>query len=142
MARLLALLQTIPGVHEVVRNELVADDEDGTAKRITILEGDELLAEQDPIKRRPPTTPRVMHMHPQIQLSNFAASSDVGSGLSAMRAAVIKKIALDAALIALTHDGFGGVYLGLESDLGFARQMEGRAALKFQFAYVLRPDEL
>ena len=81
-------------------------------------------------------------MQPQILLSNFAGAADVGPGLSAIRAAVIKAIAFDSALIALTYDGSGGHYLGMQSDLAFAQAMAGEAALKFRFTYVLRPDQL
>jgi hypothetical protein len=143
MARLVTLLGTLAGVDEVLRNQIVLDDEDGKTRRIIILEGDETPAddEQGP-KRRPAIAPRIIQMQPQILLSNFAGAGDVGSGLSAIRAAVIKAIAADAALIALTYDGTGGHYLGLSSDLAFAQAMSGETALKFRFTYVLRPAEL
>lgn len=142
MARLVVLMGTISGVDEVARNVLVLDDEEGKTRRITILEGDEMSSDQEPVKRRPPNSPLVIHMHPQILLSNFADTSLVGSGLSAMRTAIIKKVAADTALTALTLDNLGGRYLGMESDLAFARAMAGETALKFQFTYVLRPDQL
>lgn len=144
MARLVALMGDITGVDEVARNVLMSDDEEDRRKRIVVLEGDETIDEEDLARtgNRPATALTIMHMQPQIMLQNFAASSVVGSGLSAMRAAIIKKIATDSTLIALTVKGRGGIYLGMGSDLAFGREMAGETSLKFQFTYVLRPDDL
>ena len=144
LSRLVALLK-LPGVDVVGRNINLSDDagfETRNRKRIiSILEGDEITSDQEPTTR-PANTPQTVHMHPQIVLVNFAAVDQVGSGLSAMRGAVIKAIATDATLIGLTIKNRGGVYMGMESDLGFARAMLGNVALKFQFSYLLRPDQL
>lgn len=144
MVRLEALMGEIPGVDEVARNVLVSDDGEDRRKRIVVLEGDEMISEEELAKStsRPPDTPLIIRKHPQIELTNFASSSDVGLSLSAMRAAVIKKIATDETLIALTLNQRGGRYLGFESDLAFAREMSGRLSLKFQFTYTLYPDQL
>lgn len=139
LSRLVALMQTLSGVDEVLRNQVVVDDT--ATRRIVVLEGDEIPADDEQPKRRPASAPRTIHMQPQILLSNFAGAGDVGPGLSAIRAAIIKAIAFDDQLIALTYDGSGGHYLGLSSDLAFAQAMVGEAALKFRFTYVLRPDQ-
>lgn len=141
LARLLVLMGGIAGIGEVSRNVLAGDDAAGTPKQITVLEGDEIASEYDPAAR-PATAPRVVHMHPQILLSNFAGTADVGPGLSAMRAAIVKAIATDATLVGLTLNNRGGRYIGMESDLAFARAMLGQMAMKFEFTYVLRPDQL
>lgn len=141
IARLLVLLAAIPGVDEVARNVIVADDDTTRPKRITLLEGDEMAAEEDPVAR-PANAPRTIHMHPQILLSNFAVSKDVGTGLAAVRTSIIKSFALDSQLLALTLNNRGGRYLGMESDLVFAGAMLGQTSLKFQFTYVLRPDQI
>jgi hypothetical protein len=142
LVRLKALLAGLGGGIQVVRNEIVDDDggEQGRKQRIVILEGDEATPEKESTNM-PAHAPRTVYMHPQIMLCNFAGSAAVGAGLSAMRGKVIKAIATDEALIALTIKRQGGLYLGMESDLGFARAMNGEATLKFQFAYLLRPDQ-
>ena len=139
LSRLEALM-AFPGV-QVSRNVLVDDDEDGAQPpRITILEGDELANENDPTTR-PANAPRVVFMHPQILISVFAKSADLGTQLSTLRGKVMQAIATDDTLIGLTLNGRGGRYIGMESDLSFARAMSGKMAMKFQFVYVLRPDQ-
>ncbi len=142
MTRLEAVLGKVSGVDEVLRDAIIPDDEDADRKcRIILLEGDEISDEEDPVAR-PANAPRRIHMQPQILLLNYAASADIGPSLSRLRAAVIKAIDGDTALTALTLNNRGGRYLGMESDLGYARAMAGELALKFQFTYVLRPDQL
>lgn len=144
MSRLVAILKDIDGVDEVSRNVLVADDGEDRRKRVTVLEGEEMIDEEDQARtgNRPANAPTTVHMQPQIELSNFATSDDVGLNLSRMRAAVIKKISADSALIAMTSKGRGGIYIGMASDLAFGREMSGQMTLKFQFTYLLRPDQL
>ena len=139
LARLETLLGGMVGIDKVARN-LPLDDDSGDIRRIVILEGDEAAPEQEP-NNKPATSVQTIYMHPQIELRNFAAPSDVGPNLSTMRGLVIKAIATDAELIGHTIKGLGGRYIGMESDLVFARAMSGTVALKFQFAYSLRPDQ-
>lgn len=141
MARIVELMD-LPGVNEVVRNQLYSDDTKPST--ISVFEGDELIddADQAATRNRPANAPVVMHMQPQIHLQKFASAADVGSDLSTMRAAVIKAIAADATLAGYTVKGRGGIYLGFESDLAFAREMLGQMALKFQFTYSLNPSDL
>jgi len=142
MARLVELMEGLSGVNEVVRDQLLTDDT--KANTISVFEGDELIDEQDQAntRNRPANTPVVMHMQPQIHLQKFASAATVGAGLSTMRAAVIKAIAADATLAGYTVKGRGGIYMGFESDLAFAREMLGQMALKFQFTYSLNPSDL
>lgn len=141
LSRLVALLGTIVGTSNVARNVLLTDDAQGEFKQVTVLEGDEFASEDDAIAR-PPIAPRIVHMHPQILLQNVAGADAVGPGLSSLRASILKAIATDSQLIDLTHNSRGGRYIGMESDLAFSRAMVGQMALKFQFTYVLRPDQL
>jgi hypothetical protein len=141
MAQLVSVLEDIPGVSSVLRNQLM--DDDTTANAIVVLEGDEMIddADQAATRNRPPNSPIMMHMQPQLYIRNFDKAATVGTGLSALRAAVIKAVTGDVTLAGLTVKGRGGIYLGMESDLAFAREMAGQMALKFQFTYVLRPDQ-
>jgi hypothetical protein len=139
LARLAVVLGELVGIDSVKRN-LSVDDDAGDSRRIVILEGDEIPPEQEP-NNKPATAPHTIYMHPQIELRNFADASDVGPNLSAMRGLVITAIATDATLTGYTVKGLGGRYIGMESDLMFARAMSGTVALKFQFAYTLRPDQ-
>jgi hypothetical protein len=138
LSRLVALMATVVGVDSVSRNVIV--DDDGSAKRITVMEGDEIADDSDPVQR-PPNAPRKIHMQPQLILSAQAKFADVGADLSILRGQAIKLIATDAQLIALTINGRSGRYIGMESDLAFGRAMFGQMALKFDFAYLLLPDQ-
>jgi hypothetical protein len=139
LSRLETLLGGLMGLDKVERN-IPLDDDSGDVRRIVILEGDETIPDDQPTNR-PGISPQTVYMHPQIELRNFAKASDVGPNLSVMRGLVIKAVTTDSALAELTVKGYGGRYIGMESDLVFARAMSGTIALKFQFAYVLRPDE-
>jgi hypothetical protein len=138
LSRIVALLGALPNIDQVSRNVLT--DDDGNLHRITVMEGEEIGSEADPV-HRPPTAPRVIHMQPQIIISAAAKSKDIGGDLSIMRGQVIQAIATDSALSALTMNNWGGRYIGMESDLAFGRTMLGQMALKFQFTYALRPDQ-
>jgi len=141
MARLLIVIGQASGVSNVSRNQLYDDDAADTSKRVTLLEGDEIAAEEENLSR-PAGVGRLIQMHPHVELSNFNTADRVGAGLSAARAAIIKAVAADATLISLTHKNTGGRYVGMESDLGFAREMLGRMTPKFQFTYALIPSLL
>jgi|GEM_PF-2444314 len=140
LSRLETLLATISGVDDVSRNKNL--DDDTSKNRIVILEGDELTNEdEDPGSSKPANAPRVVYMQPQILLAVSDKATDVGSELSALRGQVIQAITADATLSELTHKGRVGRYIGLESDLAFGRMMTAQMALKYRFAYVLRPDQ-
>lgn len=139
MARLVVVVGQVLGAANVARNELFLDDADDKVKRVSVLEGDELAADQEgsiPLA----SAPRAIYMQPQVLLVNFDAAGTVGKGLSASRVALIKAIAADSTLTGYTHKNSGGRYMGMESDFAFARDALGRMALKFQFTYVLVPS--
>jgi hypothetical protein len=138
LARLVVLMGSVVGTDSVSRNVII--DDDGNAKRITVMEGEEIASDADPVNR-PPTAPRIVHMQPQLILSAQANSAEVGSDLSNLRGHAIKLIASDTTLISLTLNGRSGRYIGMESDLAFGKAMFGQMALKFQFSYVMRPDQ-
>jgi cystathionine beta-lyase/cystathionine gamma-synthase len=145
LARLVVLMgDVVPGVDAVTRDQLVGDDAKDRRKVINVLRGDEMADEEDLARSRnqPSTAPRLVHMQPQIELHNFADASAVGSGLSAIRKAVINIIANDSVLIEMTHKNAGGRYLGLQGDLAFGREMAGQITLKFGFAYLMYPGSL
>lgn len=138
MARIVVLMGGIVGVDQVSRNVLVGDD--SKQKRITILEGDEEAAESDPVNR-PANAPRIVFMRPQILISAIASSDNIGSDLSTLRGKVMNALSTDTTLVGLTLNGRGARYVGMESDLAFAREMLGQMALKFELPYILRPDQ-
>lgn len=140
LSRLVDVIAIAIGSDNVSRNDLYDDDATPTPRRVSVLEGDEIAVEGESARRA--GAGRRIHMQPQVLLSNFDKADDVGAGLSEARAAIIKAIAADSQLIALTHNDTGGRYVGMESDLAFARDALGRMALKFQFTYALIPSEL
>lgn len=142
LSRLVVVIAGVLGDANVSRNELYDDDAERTPRRVSVLEGDEIAPGEEGVVRAPGGAGGLINMHPQVLLSNFDKSDDVGTGLNEARAAIIKAVTADSDLKALTHRGFGGRYAGMESDLAFARDALGRMALKFQFTYSLNPSEL
>ena len=143
ISRLVDVIAETLGFENVSRNQLYGDDADeNPAPQVSVLEGDETPAAEQMPNNIPASAAQLIHMQPQVLLSNFDTSADVGTGLSASRAAIIKAVVADSTLNGLTHKNTGGRYVGMESDLAFARDALGRMALKFQFTYVLLPSQL
>jgi len=142
LSRLVVVIEGVLGSANVSRNEVYGDDATPTPRTVSVLEGDELAAGEEGTNRAPGAAGGLINMQPQVLLSNFDKTDDVGGGLNEARAAIIKAVTADTDLKALTHRGFGGRYLGMESDLAMARDALGRMALKFNFTYSLVPSEL
>jgi len=143
ISRLVDVIAETLGFSNVSRNQLYGDDaEENPSPQVSVLEGDETRAGEQTASRTPALAGGIIHMQPQVLLSNFDTSSNVGTGLGVSRTAIIKAVATDAQLNALTYRNTGGRYMGMESDLAMARDALGRMALKFEFTYALNPTQI
>lgn len=139
MARLEDIAAGVATIRNVYRNvKQVPDDK---LPACVIMEGDEAADDNDPVNR-PTTSPRRVHMTPQVVIVSGAPVTEIGTDINTIRAAMIKAVLTDATLLALTLDDQGVRYLGLESDLAMGRSMFGQMALNFSISYVLNPSDL
>lgn len=139
LSRLVEVLQTVAGVLTVHRNkESLSDDR---LPAILVFDADEAADEQDP-KSRPSIAPRRVSMMPEVRIMIGAAPEAVGPALNAIRAATLKAILTDDALLALTADGIGARYEGCATQLKVGRTMQGDMLLGVRFAYYLKPGQL
>lgn len=136
MLRLVELAGGLVGADHVARNRITLDDL--SFSQIFVLEGDEEAAEDD-LTGRAPMVPRRIHMVPQIVPVCRAKAADVGSEINGLRQAVIDAVLNDSTLHALTLNGRSVRYEGMESDLGFGRQMIGQMALRFRITVIMKP---
>jgi len=139
LARILVVLQGIPGETDVARNLIVNDDL--SPHRLVLLDGSEdcdSLADLN----RPPLVQRITRMYPLVNVASMAKARDLGAGLSSRRGKIIKAIEGDSALIALTAKNDGGRYIGIDNALLAQGLLPlGDMPMKFVFAYMLRPSQ-
>lgn len=140
LARMLAVLQGIPGEDDVARNSTV-DDDGASLQRISLLDGAEDIVPDEGLANRPALAQRLMRMYPLTLVGSAAKAKDVGSSISSRRAKIIQAIEGDSTLAGLTYKGKGGRYVGIENTLALGILTFDQAALKFEFTYLLRPSQ-
>jgi hypothetical protein len=139
LRRMLAIAQAIDEIDEASRNQLFADT--GAGRRITILEGEELVPDDRFGGHKASDKSQVL-MIPEWLIDAGAQRADVGSDLNALYGRCIKAVLTDAELLALTVNGRSIRYGGMTSDLAFMAQMQGKMSLKFRVLYTLDPNAL
>jgi len=139
LVRLEEIAKDIEDVEWAGRNQSLLDDSD--IRRITVLEGDELVPELSIGNRHAADKSQVM-MIPEILIACAARTREIGPDLNMIRARLIKKVLTDEALLALTVNRRSAQYGGLASDLAFAALMQGKMSMKFRITYMLDPKTL
>jgi hypothetical protein len=139
LVRLEAIAKNIEDVEWAGRNQSLLDDSD--VRRISVLEGDELVPDVPTGNRNASDKSHVM-MVPEVLLACAAKTREIGPDLNMIRARLVKKVLTDEALLALTVNRRGIQYGGLASDLAFAALMEGKMSIKFRITYTLDPKAL
>jgi hypothetical protein len=137
--RMAAIAARIEDVEEAGRNLLFLDA--STARRISVLEGEEIVSEE-PFGNRKASDKSQVLMIPEVLISCGASRKDLGSDLSMIGGRVIKAMLTDAELLALTVNSRSIRYGGMTSDLAFLALMEGKMSLKFRILYPLDPTGL
>lgn len=139
LARLEAIAGTVTGIKKVFRNETTTNETDLPA--IIVLDADEKADPTDP-EGRGPLAPRRMIMTPQLFIVLPEGSETVGTALNGFRASLIKKIATDDELIALTPNHRGARLVATQTSLAWGRSMMGEMGVSFAIPYIVFPDQL
>jgi hypothetical protein len=148
LARLLELLQTIPGMATYARNR--GELPDAMRPALILLDADETVEFQHIQSRgqlrQPPT---IVAMRPQIFLALKDAepkNDGIGTELNRVRSLVLPLL-LPTVMTDDTLKGLVGAngfirYEGMLTDMATGRSMRGELQFQFAFGYVLRLDEL
>ncbi|QKC83274.1 hypothetical protein [Mesorhizobium sp. NZP2077] len=141
LQRLVAIAQTFKtdGIKTVYRNNMRPPEPNLPA--ILVLDGDEVAAEDDP-NSRGSRGPRRMTMTPQLLIVLPETQKDVGTTLNAWRAKLIRAIATDTDLMALTTNRIGGRLHSTQTSLAWGRSMLGEMGVAFAIPYYLDPNTL
>lgn len=140
LARLVEIMQLIPGPQRVYRNRLQISEAQRPA--IVVLDGDEQGTLGDFALGRPLTSPGIMRMTPEICLMAAGDSDTIGTSLSDFRFRVIPAVLTDSRLSDLVSATGGVQYQGCTTDLGKGRTIEGVLLLNFEIHYALKMSEM
>lgn len=139
LERLPLVIEAVDGMNRVFRNLVQLPPQEQLPAGV-VNDGDELANEGDPQGRVPVGTRRIIRMNPQVIVAVEAEPENVSTVLNTVCRAVIKAIMSDAQLLAMTLNGAGIRYDGMETDLAMGRAMTGQASLGFTFTYTLHPQ--
>ena len=138
LARLLAVVETVPNIRTVLRN--YTDISDDRLPAALVLDGDEDVVSGNERSSRSPGGPLVVEMTPEIQI--VEQSDTIGSDLTAFRGQLIKLVLFDATLLQQTGSNGKISYLGCVSSFGWLERQYGALQMRFSFKYPLKPDDL
>lgn len=143
LARLLAVVATIPNIKTAVRGDMDLTPEHLPAA--VVMDGDEETNDASDLSMRPPNRPTVVQMTPEIILVESEAGEIVDIGT--LRREVIKRVLTDTELneniVKTGRHGNGAIrYLGCQTDVGWMRSLHGALRAQFLFKYTLRPEDL
>jgi hypothetical protein len=141
LARLVEIMETIPGVGAVYRNN--PDPNEGRMPAVVVFDADEEVAPlPDTARYKGSTAPQVMIMRPEIYILLSARAADAGTRLNELRALVYKAVVTDAALSDLVETN-GRISLEAgRSGFAVGRAMLSELKLEFCFTYVMRASDL
>lgn len=143
LIRLLAVAreaaQSVDADFEAVRNEPNLPD---TAKRVVLLDGDEIAEPTDGDARTPMTTARHIVMTPEVQFRLIGKSENSGTDLNALRRALIPAVLGDSELLSLCTGKTKIRYRGSVTVTERGRKLDGAISVGFSFHYVLKPEDL
>lgn len=141
LARLVEIMETIPGVGEVYRNN--PDPNEGRMPAVVVFDADEEVASlPDTARYKGSTAPQVMIMRPEIYILLSARAADAGTRLNELRARIYKAIVTDLTLSSLVETNGRIMLEAGRSGFAVGRAMASELKLEFSFAYVLRASEL
>lgn len=140
LARMLEIARAVDGVETAKRNQLVIDDLQLPA--ILIFDGAETPRESDPSRRRTVVEPRRVDMQPVITIKADETAENVGTLMNTLRAALLRALFQDEALLALTHDSVGLRYDGCTPVVDNGRVVEGAMQIQVTITYILNPAAL
>jgi hypothetical protein len=143
LARLLAIVATIPNIRSAQRNNV--DIPEDQLPAAIVFDGDEETRDATDLSMRPANRPTMVHMQPEIVIAQ--QTNEVGSDLTTLRRELLKRVLTDIELnqqiVKTGRFGNGAIrYLGCQTDVGWMRSLFGALRAQFLFKYALRPDDL
>lgn len=135
LSRFHSVVAAVAGIQNAERNRIQWDDRQLPA--VSVLEGDEEVSESDLPRGRPSARPYLVTATPQVYVR--VGGTEVGTDLNTLRLAIIEAILNDSELVAMSLNGRGIRYAGMQSTLAAARSMDGAFVLVFAITYELRP---
>ena len=145
LARLFAILQTIPSVQAVVRNrgELPDDKRPG----IILFDAGEVARLQPPQQARGRLirAATFVDMTPQIFVvmdQREPPNKNLGQDMNALRITIVRTIIYDPELETIIGGNGDIRYAGTTTDLTGDGSAEGQMNIRLTFTYVLKPSEL
>jgi hypothetical protein len=143
LARLLEVVASIPNIRSAQRNNV--DIPEDQLPAVLVFDGDEETDDASDLSMRPSNRPTVVRMTPEIVIAQQA--DEVGSELTVLRRELIRRVLTDAELneqiVKTGRFGNGAIrYLGCQTDLGWARSMQGALLAQFVFKYTLKIEDL
>jgi len=143
LARLLAIVATIPNLRAAYRNNV--DIPEDQLPAAIVLDGDEESDGASDVSMKQPHRPYNVQMTPEIIIAQQA--DEVGSDLTTLRRELVKRVLKDTELneqiVKTGRFGNGAIrYLGCQTDLGWMRSLHGALRAQFLFKYTLKPDDL
>lgn len=140
LARLVVVAATVPGVKKVVRNQKGLSDDQMPG--IAIYDADEEADEDEGGRGRPPHSPNIVTMTPEIFLLLAGLPENVGTLINNFRAAFLSKVLLDSELRNLVGTNGEIRYRGCATGLTQGRQMSGEMGVNISFSYPFNPANL
>jgi len=143
LARLLAIVATIPNLRAAYRNNV--DIPEDQLPAAIVLDGDEESDGASDVSMKQPHRPYNVQMTPEIIIAQQA--DEVCSDLTTLRRELVKRVLKDTELneqiVKTGRFGNGAIrYLGCQTDLGWMRSLHGALRAQFLFKYTLKPDDL
>jgi hypothetical protein len=141
LARLLAVVATIPNIRSAQRNNV--DIPEDQLPAAIVFDADE---ETNEAQNRQSNSPIMVQMTPEIVIAE-QSEGQVGTDLTTLRRELIKRVLTDTELNDLiaksSPRGNGAIrYLGCQTDVGWMRSLHGALRAQFLFKYTLRPEQL
>jgi hypothetical protein len=139
LARLLAVVATIPNIRSAQRNN--TDIPEDQLPAAIIFDGDEETNDAGDLSMRPANRPTIVHMRPEVVIA--------GDNLDfpSFRRELIKRILNDTELneqiVKTGRFGNGAIrYIGCQADIAWLRSLHEALRAMFVFKYALWPDDL
>jgi hypothetical protein len=127
------------GVLRVLRNYAIPDAgmPSELLPAIVIVDGNEENTGVAYGNKRPASAPQIILLHMEILVSAIAPYEAIGGQLNSISLAIINALRGDGTFVALTFEGEGARYMGMEMGLAQADDTVGYHKLNFDIRYKL-----
>lgn len=141
LARLVAIMQTIPGVVAVYRNN--PNPNEGQMPSVVVFDADEELAPLPETHRyKGATAPVFLSMKPELFICLRNNATNPGTKLNELRTAIYKAIVGDAALVSAVTASGRIELRAIRTGFAVGRSLAGEMKIEIAFTYPLIFDEL